>query len=111
MSEKEVCNDIRTKVIIAMVICIIGTISIFVMLGLAMLKTIVLPGYSGLFLIMLATALFACVPSISIYGTYKYAECLIDDLMREITKWLQANATDYVYKTHCKKQCKEGEVK
>jgi len=88
------CDSITTKTIIAMVVCSIGVVSIFVVLGLAMLRTIALPGYSALFLIMLATILFACVPSISIYGTYKYAECLNDDLMREITKWLQAITTN-----------------
>ena len=88
------CNSITTKTIIAMVICIIGVVSIFVTLGLAMLRTIVLHGYSPLFLIMLATTLFVCVPSISMYGTYKYAECLNDDLMREITKWLQESTAN-----------------
>ena len=83
------CGSITTKTIIAMVICIVGVVSIAVVLGLAMLRTIALPGYSGLLLIMLMTALYACVPSISMYGTYKYAECLIDDLMREINEWLR----------------------
>ena len=90
MGDKEVCDDITTKTIIAMVICGVGVVGIVIALGLAMLKTIVLPGDSALLLVMLMVALFACVPSISMYGTYKYAECLNSDLMRKISEWLQA---------------------
>ncbi len=90
MGSKEVCGGITTKTIIAMVICIAGVVSIVVALGLAMLKAIVLPGDSALLLIMLMVALFACVPSISMYGTYKYAECLNNDLARKIDEWLNA---------------------
>jgi len=89
MSREEVCEDIATRTTVAMVICAVGVVSIFVVIGLAMLKTIVLPGHSALLLIMLVTVLFGCMPFLSIYGTYKYAECLIDDLMREINEWLQ----------------------
>ena len=88
MGSDEVCNDVRTKTIIAMIMCIIGVVSIFVVIGLAMLRTIALPGHSALLLIMLAVVLYSCLPFLSIYGTYKYAECLIDDLMREINEWL-----------------------
>ena len=88
------CDSITTKTIIAMVICIIGVTSIFIVLGLAMLRTIALPGYSPLLLIMLATVLFVCVPFLSMYGTYKYAKCLNDDLMREINEWLQESTTN-----------------
>ena len=98
-----VCDDIRTKTIIAMIICAVGVVSIFVVLGLAMLKTIALPGYSALFLIMLATVLFACVPSISMYGTYKYAEFLNNDLAEKISEWL------YLYETMARKREKERE--
>ena len=94
MNREEACGGVRTKVIIAMVVCSIGVVSIFVVLGLAMLRTVVLPGYSPLFLIMLAAILFVCVPSISMYGTYKYAECLNDDLVRKINEWLQENTTN-----------------
>jgi len=94
VNREEACGGVRTKVIIAMVVCAVGVVSIFVVLGLAMLRTIVLHGYSPLFLIMLATTLFVCVPSISMYGTYKYAECLNDDLMRIINEWLQAITTN-----------------
>ena len=90
MKDKEVCDGITTKIIIAMVICSAGVIGIVVALGLAMLKVIVLPGNSALLLIMLMITLFACVPSISMYGTYKYAECLNSDLVRKINEWLQA---------------------
>ena len=90
MKDKEVCGGITTKIIIAMVVCEVGVISIVVMLGLAMLKAIVLNGHSALLLIMLMVTLFACVPSISMYGTYKYAECLNSDLARIISEWLQA---------------------
>ena len=90
MGDKEVCDDITTKTIIAMVICEVGVVGIVIALGLAMLKAIVLPGNSALLLIMLMVALFACVPSISMYGTYKYAECLNSDLARIINEWLQA---------------------
>jgi ABC-type transport system involved in cytochrome bd biosynthesis fused ATPase/permease subunit len=90
MSGEEVCEDIPTKTIIAMAICSAGVVSIVVALGLAMLKTIVLNGHLALLLIMLMVALFACVPSISMYGTYKYAECLNNELARKINEWLQA---------------------
>ena len=90
MEDKEVCGGITTKIIIAMVICGAGVISIVVVLGLAMLKAIVLPGDSALLLIMLMVTLFACVPSISMYGTYEYAECLNKELARKINEWLQA---------------------
>jgi len=90
MRDKEVCDGITTKIIIAMVICGAGVISIVVVLGLAMLKAIVLPGDSALLLIMLMVTLFACVPSISMYGTYEYAECLNKELARKINEWLQA---------------------
>ena len=94
MGEKEVCNDVRIKTIIAMVVCAVGVISIFVVLGLAMLKTIALPDHSVSLLIMLMVTLFACIPSISMYGTYKYAECLSDDLVRKISEWLQSGTTN-----------------
>ncbi len=90
MRDKEVCGGITTKIIIAMVICSAGVISIVVVLGLAMLKAIVLSGDSALLLIMLMVTLFACVPSISMYGTYEYAECLNKELARKINEWLQA---------------------
>ena len=90
MRNKEVCGDIPTKTIIAMAICGAGAIGIVITLGLAMLKSIVLPGDSALLLVMLMITLFACVPSISMYGTYKYAECLNSDLARIINEWLQA---------------------
>ena len=90
MKDKEVCGGITTRTIIAMAICEVGTVVIVVVLGLAMLKTIVLPGDSALLLVMLMITLFACVPSISMYGTYKYAECLNSDLARKISEWLQA---------------------
>ena len=90
MKDKEVCGDIPTKTIIAMVICGAGAIGIVIALGLAMLKAIVLPGDSALLLVMLMITLFACVPSISMYGTYKYAECLNNELARKINEWLQA---------------------
>jgi len=90
MKDKEVCGGITTKIIIAMVVCEVGVISIVVMLGLAMLKAIVLNGHSALLLVMLMITLFACVPSISMYGTYKYAECLNNDLAKKISEWLQA---------------------
>lgn len=93
MKDKEVCDDIPTKTIIAMVVCIAGVVSIVVALGLAMLKAIVLPGDSASLLIMLMVALFACVPSISMYGTYKYAECLNRELARKIDEWLNAIET------------------
>jgi len=89
MSREEVCEDIATRTTVAMVICAVGVVSIFAVIGLAMLKTIALPGHSALLLIMLAVVLYSCLPFLSIYGTYKYAECLIDDLMREINEWLQ----------------------
>ena len=84
MKDKEVCGGIPTKTIIAMAVCEVGAISIVVVLGLAMLKSIVLSGNSALLLIILMITLFACVPSISMYGTYKYAECLNSDLARII---------------------------
>jgi len=90
MKDKEVCGDIPTKTIIAMAICGAGAIGIVITLGLAMLKAIVLNGDFASLLIMLMVALFACVPSISMYGTYKYAECLNSDLARKISEWLQA---------------------
>lgn len=93
MKDKEVCGGITTKTIIAMVVCIAGVVSIVVALGLAMLKAIVLPGDSASLLIMLMVALFACVPSISMYGTYKYAECLNRELARKISEWLNAIET------------------
>ncbi len=93
MGSKEVCGGITTKTIIAMVVCIAGVVSIVVALGLAMLKAIVLPGDSASLLIMLMVALFACVPSISMYGTYKYAECLNRELARKISEWLNAIET------------------
>jgi len=93
MRNKEVCGDIPTKTIIAMAICGAGAIGIVITLGLAMLKSIVLPGDSALLLVMLMITLFACVPSISMYGTYKYAECLNSDLARIINEWLQAIET------------------
>jgi len=93
MRNKEVCGDITTKTIIAMAICGAGAIGIVITLGLAMLKSIVLPGDSALLLVMLMITLFACVPSISMYGTYKYAECLNSDLARIINEWLQAIET------------------
>jgi ABC-type transport system involved in cytochrome bd biosynthesis fused ATPase/permease subunit len=88
-----------------MVICGAGAISIVVVLGLAMLKVIVLPGDSALLLVMLMITLFACVPSISMYGTYKYAECLNSDLARIINEWLQAIETIDTYE----KQNRGGE--
>jgi len=90
MKDKEVCGDIPTKTIIAMAICGAGAIGIVIALGLAMLKAIVLPGDSALLLVMLMITLFACVPSISMYGTYKYAECLNSDLVRKINELLNA---------------------
>jgi len=93
MKDKEVCGGITTKIIIAMAICEVGTVVIVVVLGLAMLKSIVLPGNSALLLVMLMIALFACVPSISMYGTYEYAECLNRELARKINEWLQAIET------------------
>jgi ABC-type maltose transport system permease subunit len=90
MRDKEVCGGITTKTIIAMVICGAGVVGIIVALGFAMLKVIVLPGDSASLLVMLMITLFACVPSISMYGTYKYAECLNNDLVRKINEWLQA---------------------
>lgn len=89
MGRKEVCGDIPTKTIIAMVICEVGTVVIVVVLGLVMLKSIVINGDLASLLIMLMITLFACVPSISMYGTYKYAECLNNDLARKINEWLQ----------------------
>ena len=111
MGEKEVCDDVRIKTIIAMVVCAVGVVSIVVVLGFAMLKTIALPGHLALFLIMLMVALFACVPSISMYGTYKYAECLNNDLARKINEWLQANTTDVANEKQYEKQYKEGGVR
>jgi len=90
MKGKEVCGDIPTKTIIAMAICGAGAIGIVITLGLAMLKAIVLSGDSALLLVMLMITLFACVPSISMYGTYEYAECLNKELARKINEWLQA---------------------
>jgi len=90
MKDKEVCGGITTKIIIAMVVCEVGVISIVVVLGFAMLKAVVLSGNSALLLVMLMITLFACVPSISMYGTYKYAECLNNDLAKKISEWLQA---------------------
>jgi uncharacterized Tic20 family protein len=90
MSGEEVCEDIPTKIIIAMVMCIAGVVSIVIALGFAILKIIVLNGHLALLLIMLMVTLFACVPSISMYGTYKYAECLNNELARKINEWLQA---------------------
>jgi len=88
------CDSITTKTIIAMIVCIIGVVGIVVVLGLMMLRVIAPSSHLALLLIMLMIALFACVPSISMYGTYKYAECLNDDLMRKITKWLQESTTN-----------------
>jgi hypothetical protein len=93
MKDKEVCDDIPTKTIITMAICEVGVIGIVIALGLAMLKTIVLPDNSASLLIMLMVTLFACVPSISMYGTYKYAECLNSELARKISEWLNAIET------------------
>ena len=90
MRNKEVCGDIPTKTIIAMVVCGAGVIGIVITLGFAMLKAVVLSGNSALLLVMLMITLFACVPSISMYGTYKYAECLNNDLAKKISEWLQA---------------------
>jgi hypothetical protein len=105
MKDKEVCGGITTKIIIAMAVCEVGVIGIVIALGLAMLKAIVLPGNSALLLVMLMITLFACVPSISMYGTYKYAECLNSDLARIINEWLQAIETIDTYE----KQNRGGE--
>ena len=98
-----VCDDIRTKTIIAMIICAVGVVSITIVLGLMMLRAIASPGYSALLLIMLMTGLFACMPFLSIYGTYKYAECLNNDLAEKINEWL------YLYETMARKREKERE--
>ncbi len=88
MRNKEVCENIPSKTIIAVVMCSAGAIGIVIALGLAMLKAIVLSGDFASLLIMLMITLFMCVPSISMYGTYKYAECLNNELARKINEWL-----------------------
>jgi len=85
---KEACEDIANRTIITAVICIAGVIGIVIALGLAMLKAIVLSGDLASLLIMLMVTLFMCVPSISMYGTYKYAECLNNELVKKIIEWL-----------------------